>query len=249
MAHHQDQKPPPKPLKMIDASSAATPIPENDSDKVLEQTNQEQDHTKDLDIILITILPHLQYIYPHTHQQASPSHTNPPHHQKTHHQNSTTATSSHDTSAPQDQPPTTEIKTLHHKLEKEDTRHTLTLTRLHKTLDTEHARHDSRTRTIRSRLIDLSSLQQQHFRNLPLQQQQQPTNVDAKVAVEGGAANKQGFIAKWLEELKSMSSFSGVRESSDGDSSVEVVAAKDAKGKGKGIRIVSDGIEEGGADD
>lgn len=59
--------------------------------------------------------------------------------------------------------------------------------------------------------------------------------------------NKQGYIAKWLEGLKSMSSFSGLREStSDGMSSVEVVAAKDAKGKGKGIRIVSDGVEEGG---
>lgn len=44
-----------------------------------------------------------------------------------------------------------------------------------------------------------------------------------------------------------MSSFSGLRESSDGMSSVEVVAAKDAKGKGKGIRIVSDGVEEGDA--
>lgn len=46
-----------------------------------------------------------------------------------------------------------------------------------------------------------------------------------------------------------MSSFSGLRESSDGVSSVEVVAAKDAKGKGKGIRIVSDGVEEGGVVD
>lgn len=42
-----------------------------------------------------------------------------------------------------------------------------------------------------------------------------------------------------------MSSFSGLRESSDSMNSVEVVAAKDAKGKGKGIRIVSDGVEEG----
>ncbi|KAI4729122.1 hypothetical protein E4T49_03041 [Aureobasidium sp. EXF-10728] len=210
---------------MIDASLVATHTPENDNVKALERT----DHEKDPDIILITGLPQVQ----------------------THHQDSTTATSSQDTTTPQDPPPTTEIKTLRRNLEKEDTRHTRTLTRLHKTLDTEHARHDSRTRGFRSRLIDLSDLQQQHLRNLPLQQQQQqqPTNIDGKVAVEGGAAIKQGFIAKWLEGLKSMSSFSGVRESSDGDSSVEVVAAKDARGRGKGIRIVSDGVEEGGAAD
>jgi hypothetical protein len=48
----------------------------------------------------------------------------------------------------------------------------------------------------------------------------------------------------------SMSSFTGsgskARESEGGESSsVEVVVAKDAKGRGKGIRVVSDEVQEG----
>lgn len=75
----------------------------------------------------------------------------------------------------------------------------------------------------------------------------QQNDASGNQVVANGTTGKQGYIAKWLEGLKSMSSFSGLRESSDGMSSVEVVAAKDAKGKGKGIRIVSDGVEEGDA--
>lgn len=90
-------------------------------------------------------------------------------------------------------------------------------------------------------MIDLSTAHRETLRS----SSPKKLPVGNEVVVANG--NKQGYIAKWLEGLKSMSSFSGLREStSDGMSSVEVVAAKDAKGKGKGIRIVSDGVEEGG---
>ncbi|CAD0113387.1 unnamed protein product [Aureobasidium uvarum] len=178
--------------------------------------------------------------------------------QRSHHQNLTTSPSTQNPlSATQDQHPANQVKTLRQNIENEDTRHTLTITKLHETLDTEHARHDSRTKDFRSRLIDLSTAHQHQLRLLPkkLQQQQQQqqtqtANDDGKTVGDNTAVNKQGYIAKWLDGLKSMSSFSGARDnSSDGDSSVEVVAAKDAKGKGKGIRIVSDGVEEGGGGD
>ncbi|KAI4742877.1 hypothetical protein E4T50_06734 [Aureobasidium sp. EXF-12298] len=60
---------------------------------------------------------------------------------------------------------------------------------------------------------------------------------------------KQNYIAKWLSGLRSMSSLlsssSRTRGSGDGESSsVEVVKARDAKGRGKGIRIVSDDVEK-----
>jgi hypothetical protein len=53
--------------------------------------------------------------------------------------------------------------------------------------------------------------------------------------------------------MVSMSSFTHsdstkTRESNGGESSsVEVVVARDAKGKGKGIRVVSDEVDEGSA--
>ncbi|KAH0293171.1 hypothetical protein M436DRAFT_81278 [Aureobasidium namibiae CBS 147.97] len=61
---------------------------------------------------------------------------------------------------------------------------------------------------------------------------------------------KQNYIAKWLQGLRSMSALSSsatkTKSGSDEESSsVEVVAARDAKGRGKGIRVVSDEVEEG----
>jgi hypothetical protein len=58
---------------------------------------------------------------------------------------------------------------------------------------------------------------------------------------------QESKVAKWLDGLRSISSISEFWGSSDGSSSVEVVAAKDAVGRGKGMRIVSDGVEESSA--
>ncbi|KEQ64690.1 uncharacterized protein M437DRAFT_43705 [Aureobasidium melanogenum CBS 110374] len=162
--------------------------------------------------------------------------------------NTTTTITTQETTTqePQDQPPANQIIALRKRIEKEDTRHSLNLSNLQNQVTTEHARHFTHTKGFRSRLIDLSTAHRENLRisspNKP--QNQHHTNGNEVIVANGN--NKQGYIAKWLEGLKSMSSFSGLREStSDGMSSVEVVAAKDAKGKGKGIRIVSDGVEEG----
>lgn len=157
--------------------------------------------------------------------------------------NTTTNTSTQETTTQelQDQPPANQIIAVRKRIEKEDTRHSLNLSNLQNQVTTEHARHSTRTKGFRSRLIDLSTAHRETLRS----SSPKKLPVGNEVVVANG--NKQGYIAKWLEGLKSMSSFSGLREStSDGMSSVEVVAAKDAKGKGKGIRIVSDGVEEGG---
>ncbi|KAG9589831.1 hypothetical protein KCU77_g8650, partial [Aureobasidium melanogenum] len=161
-----------------------------------------------------------------------------------HHQPNITATTSAQettTQELQDQPSANQVIAIRKRIEQEDARHSHNLSNLEKQFTTEHARHDTRTKGLRSRLIDLSTAHRENLRSSPKKLQQNDE------AVANGTAGKQGYIAKWLEGLKSMSSFSGLRESSDGMSSVEVVAAKDAKGKGKGIRIVSDGVEEGDA--
>ncbi|KAG9973198.1 hypothetical protein KCU98_g12794, partial [Aureobasidium melanogenum] len=166
------------------------------------------------------------------------------HHRTRHHQPNITATTSAQettTQELQDQPSANQVIAIRKRIEQEDARHSHNLSNLEKQFTTEHARHDTRTKGLRSRLIDLSTAHRENLRSSPKKLQQNDE------AVANGTAGKQGYIAKWLEGLKSMSSFSGLRESSDGMSSVEVVAAKDAKGKGKGIRIVSDGVEEGDA--
>ncbi|KAH0346890.1 hypothetical protein KCU83_g7028, partial [Aureobasidium melanogenum] len=221
MAPHQDQKPPRKRYKMVDASPADTlrtenaTLQENDREKVHEQT--------DKDIIPVRDLAHLRA--------------------RQHQVDATITTSAQETTTQelQDQPSANQVIAIRKRIEQEDTRHSHNLSNLEKQFTTEHIRHGTRTKGFRSRLIDLSIAHRENLRTSPKKLQQN----DEAVAI--GTTGKQGYVAKWLEGLKSMSSFSGLRESSDGMSSVEVVAAKDAKGKGKGIRIVSDGVEEGDA--
>lgn len=173
------------------------------------------------------------------------------HSQRIHHDpiNTSTTTSAQETTTHelQDQLPANQVIALRKRIEKEDARHSHNIDTLEKQFNTEHTRHSTRTKGFRSRLIDLSTAQGEHLRSSPKKLQQH--DADGDQVVTNGTPGKQGYIAKWLEGLKSMSSFSGLRESSDGMSSVEVVSAKDAKGKGKGIRIVSDGVEEGAAVD
>ncbi|KAG9729622.1 hypothetical protein KCU73_g12069, partial [Aureobasidium melanogenum] len=208
MALQQDQKPPRKRYKMLDASPADTLRTEN-------ANVQENDRGKRT---------------------------------RHHHQLNTSAnTSAQETTTQelQDQPSANQVIALRKRIEQEDTRHSHNLSNLEKQFTTEQNRHSTRTKGFRSRLIDLSIAHREHLRTSPKKLQQNDTSGNQVVA--NGTTGKQGYIAKWLEGLKSMSSFSGLRESSDRMSSVEVVAAKDAKGKGKGIRIVSDGVEEGDA--
>ncbi|KAG9667363.1 hypothetical protein KCU99_g8941, partial [Aureobasidium melanogenum] len=223
MALQQDQKPPRKRYKMVDASPADTlrtenaNVQENDREKVHEQTD------KDLIPIYFQRTRH-------------------------HHQLNTTITTSAQETTTQElqaQPSASQVIALRKRIEQEDTRHSHNLSNLEKQFTTEHNRYFTRTKGFRSRLIDLSTAHREHLRTSPKKVQQNDASGNQVVA--NGTTGKQGYIAKWLEGLKSMSSFSGLRESSDGMSSVEVVAAKDAKGKGKGIRIVSDGVEEGDA--
>ncbi|KAH0377930.1 hypothetical protein KCU92_g9001, partial [Aureobasidium melanogenum] len=219
MALQQDQKPPRKRYKMLDASPADTlrtenaNVQENDREKVHEQTDKD-------------LIPRTRH----------------------HHQLNTSAnTSAQETTTQelQDQPSANQVIVLRKRIEQEDTRHSHNLSNLEKQFTTEHNRHSTRTKGFRSRLIDLSTAHREHLRSSPKKLQQPDAGGNKILAIS--TTGKQGYIAKWLEGLKSMSSFSGLRESSDGMSSVEVVAAKDAKGKGKGIRIVSDGVEEGDA--
>lgn len=167
--------------------------------------------------------------------------------QRNHHHQTTTSTQETTTSELQNQPPANQVIALRKRIEKEDVRHCHNIDILEKQFDIEHTRHSTRAKGFRSRLVDLSTAHCEHLRISPrkLQQQQQHNSDGNEIVALGTTAGKRGYIAKWLEGLKSMSSFSGLRESSDGVSSVEVVAAKDAKGKGKGIRIVSDGVEQG----
>ncbi|KAH0271787.1 hypothetical protein KCU91_g7149, partial [Aureobasidium melanogenum] len=226
MGPQQDLNPLRKRYKKVDVSPTATLrtesdlLQENDREKVQEQTE---------DIILVVDRTHHRNY--HRYQQP----------------NTTTTISTQETTTqePQDQPPANQIIALRKRIEKEDTSHSLNLSNLQNQVTTEHARHLTRTKGFRSRLIDLSTAHRENLRiSSPNKPQNQHHINGNEVIVANG--NKQGYIAKWLEGLKSMSSFSGLREStSDGMSSVEVVAAKDAKGKGKGIRIVSDGVEEG----
>ncbi|KAG9689070.1 hypothetical protein KCU95_g9937, partial [Aureobasidium melanogenum] len=212
---------------MVDASPAATLRTEN---ATLQENHREKVHEQiDKDIIPAAGLAH---------------------HQTRHHQLNTTATTSAQettTQELQEQPSANQVMAIRKRIEQEDTRHSHNINDLEKQLTTEHARHSTRAKGFRSRLIDLSTAHRENLRTSPkkLQQQQQNDASGNEVLAIGTTAGKQGYIAKWLEGLKSMSSFSGLRESSDGMSSVEVVAAKDAKGRGKGIRIVSDGVEEG----
>ncbi|KAK6006505.1 hypothetical protein QM012_006915 [Aureobasidium pullulans] len=150
------------------------------------------------------------------------------------------------TSNPQDQTPPNEVLALRKRLEQEDLLRSHNLTTLSKQFHNEDTRHSTFTNNFRSHLIDLSFAHRETLHEAP---KTVHNNQDLSVNGVATAGPKQGYIAKWLEGLKSISTSSGLRESSgtsEGRSSVEVVAAKDAKGKGKGIRIVSDGVEEGG---
>ncbi|KAI5275806.1 hypothetical protein E4T47_01308 [Aureobasidium subglaciale] len=146
----------------------------------------------------------------------------------------------------QDHSPTQQVILLRHRIESEDALHSHRMTTLQKTLHSEHQRHSTHALTFRERLIDLSTKQRDRLRASP--KKLSPTKTRAIMAKDGeqkgGRQQKGSHVARWLEGLVSVSSISGIRESSDGSSSVEVVAAKDAKGKGKGIRIVSDAVEE-----
>ncbi|KEQ94381.1 hypothetical protein AUEXF2481DRAFT_40967 [Aureobasidium subglaciale EXF-2481] len=146
----------------------------------------------------------------------------------------------------QDHSPTQQVTLLRHRIESEDALHSHRMTTLQKTLHSEHQRHSTRALTFRERLIDLGTKQRDRLRTSP--KKLSPTKSKAIVVRDGelggGRQQKGSHVARWLEGLVSVSSISGIRESSDGSSSVEVVAAKDAKGKGKGIRIVSDAVEE-----
>ncbi|KAI5251970.1 hypothetical protein E4T42_03843 [Aureobasidium subglaciale] len=146
----------------------------------------------------------------------------------------------------QDHSPTQQVTLLRHRIESEDALHSHRMTTLQKTLHSEHQRHSTRALTFRERLIDLGTKQRDRLRTSP--KKLSPTKSKAIVVRDGelggGRQQKGSHVARWLEGLVSVSSISWIRESSDGSSSVEVVAAKDAKGKGKGIRIVSDAVEE-----
>ncbi|KAH0153397.1 hypothetical protein KCU67_g9482, partial [Aureobasidium melanogenum] len=218
MALQQNQKPPRKRYKMVGASPADTLRTEYAN--VQENDGEKVHEQTDKDLI-----PRIRHHQPNTTITPSAQETT--------------------TQELQDQPSANQVIALRKHIEQEDTRHSHNLSNLEKQFTAEHNRHSTRTKGFRSRLIDLSTAHREHLRTSPKKLQQ--NDASGTQVVANGTTGKQGYIAKWLEGLKSMSSFSGLRESSDGMSSVEVVAAKDAKGKGKGIRIVSDGVEEGDA--
>ncbi|KAL2029427.1 hypothetical protein VTO58DRAFT_108619 [Aureobasidium pullulans] len=150
------------------------------------------------------------------------------------------------TSGTQDRPPSQQVVAIRQRIWSEDARHARRVSTLHQQAQSEHERHTTKDRTFRSRLIELANKPREHLRISPSKSLANPktrsNNVD-----QDGMRQQESKVAKWLDGLRSISSISEFWGSSDESSSVEVVAAKDAVGRGKGMRIVSDGVEESSA--
>ncbi|CAD0025408.1 unnamed protein product [Aureobasidium pullulans] len=149
-------------------------------------------------------------------------------------------------SGTQDQPPSQQVVAIRQRIWSEDARHARRVSTLHQQTQSEQERHATKDRTFRSRLIELANKPRERLCISPSKSLANPktrsNNID-----QDGMKQQESKVAKWLDGLRSISSISEFWGSSDESSSVEVVAAKDAVGRGKGMRIVSDGVEESSA--
>ncbi|THW35050.1 hypothetical protein D6D21_09315 [Aureobasidium pullulans] len=150
------------------------------------------------------------------------------------------------TSGTQDRPPSQQVVAIRQRIWSEDARHARRVSTLHQQAQSEHERHTTKDRTFRSRLIELANKPRGHLRTSPSKSLANPKTRNNNIDKDG-MRRQESKVAKWLDGLRSISSISEFWGTSDESSSVEVVAAKDAVGRGKGMRIVSDGVEESSA--
>ncbi|THV88383.1 hypothetical protein D6C85_04393 [Aureobasidium pullulans] len=149
-------------------------------------------------------------------------------------------------SGTQDQPPSQQVVAIRQRIWSEDARHARRVSTLHQQAQSEQERHATKDRTFRSRLIELANKPRERLRISPSKSLANPKTRNNNSG-QGEMRQQESKVAKWLDGLRSISSISEFWGSSDESSSVEVVAAKDAVGRGKGMRIVSDGVEESSA--
>ncbi|THZ34658.1 hypothetical protein D6C90_07629 [Aureobasidium pullulans] len=150
------------------------------------------------------------------------------------------------TSGTQDRPPSQQVVAIRQRIWSEDARHARRVSTLHQQAQSEDERHTTKDRTFRSRLIELANKPRERLRISPSRSLANPKTRNNNIDKDG-MRQQESKVAKWLDGLRSISSISEFWGSSDESSSVEVVAAKDAVGRGKGMRIVSDGVEESSA--
>ncbi|THY26405.1 hypothetical protein D6D01_04481 [Aureobasidium pullulans] len=150
------------------------------------------------------------------------------------------------TSGTQDRPPSPQVVAIRQRIWSEDARHARRVSTLHQQAQSEKERHATKDHTFRSRLIELANKPRERLRISPSKSLANPKTRNNNID-QDGMRQQESKVAKWLDGLRSISSISEFWGSSDESSSVEVVAAKDAVGRGKGMRIVSDGVEESSA--
>ncbi|THV78836.1 hypothetical protein D6D27_09095 [Aureobasidium pullulans] len=219
MVQYQDQKRPPEQHKMGVASPEDTLITEKDAEKALETERE---------VNLAIALDHL----PSHRILVNESVTSP-------HEDTVT-------SGTQDRPPSQQVVAIRQRIWSEDARHARRVSTLNQQAQSEQERHATKDRTFRSRLIELANKPRERLRISPSKSLANPKTRNNNSG-QGEMRQQESKVAKWLDGLRSISSISEFWGSSDESSSVEVVAAKDAVGRGKGMRIVSDGVEESSA--